>query len=94
MSDLVEYDDGFGTLRIPIQCVTECAGSGDVTGTVMAWATDRRVDWSQTSPARIRDYLRDYGAWTRSELADELDNRARVLWIVSGNIADEGRMTQ
>ena len=38
---------------------------------------------------KIRDELREYGAWEDDELADEKENRARLLWIAVGNIQEE-----
>lgn len=40
---------------------------------------------------RIRDELREYGAWDETELADDAQNRARIIWIAAGNISEETR---
>ena len=37
----------------------------------------------------IRAELKEYGAWDSTELADDAQNRQRILWIAAGNIADE-----
>lgn len=37
----------------------------------------------------IRAELAEYGAWNSRELADDDDNRARILWIACGNVATE-----
>lgn len=39
--------------------------------------------------AKIRDELKEYGAWNDQELSDDGQNRARILWIACGNIRDE-----
>jgi hypothetical protein len=36
----------------------------------------------------IASELREYGAWDEAELADEAQNRARILWIACGDIQD------
>lgn len=38
----------------------------------------------------VRDYLREFGAWDSSELADHADNLERLLWIACGDIVDNG----
>jgi hypothetical protein len=37
---------------------------------------------------KIRAELKEYGAWDAEELSDDEQNRARILWIASGNIRD------
>lgn len=49
----------------------------------------RQLD--KIGPDKIRAELREYGAWDADELADDSANRARIVWIAAGNIADENR---
>ena len=37
----------------------------------------------------IRAELQEYGAWDDTQLADDEENRIRILWIAAGNICDE-----
>ena len=37
---------------------------------------------------KIREELREYGAWGDTELTDESANRMRIVWIAAGNITD------
>jgi hypothetical protein len=37
----------------------------------------------------IREELAEYGAWDDAELADDEENRARIVWIAAGNITEE-----
>jgi hypothetical protein len=39
-------------------------------------------------PEKIRAELRGYGAWDDAELADDAQNRARILWLAAGQIID------
>jgi len=39
-------------------------------------------------PDKIRDELREYGAWDDEELANDLDNSERIVWIAAGNIVE------
>lgn len=38
---------------------------------------------------KIRDELKEYGAWDEEELSNDEDNRARILWIACGDIRGE-----
>lgn len=40
-------------------------------------------------PSKIREELKEYGAWDEQELSDNEANRARIVWIAAGNIRDE-----
>ena len=41
------------------------------------------------SDEKLRDELREYGAWDHEELQDREENELRIIWIAAGNIADE-----
>jgi hypothetical protein len=41
------------------------------------------------APDDIRSELKEYGAWDADELADDDQNRARILWIAAGNVMEE-----
>lgn len=38
---------------------------------------------------KIREELKEYGAWDSEELADDQANRTRIIWIAAGNIREE-----
>jgi hypothetical protein len=40
-------------------------------------------------PDKMRDELREYGAWDAEELADDDANRRRVVWLAAGMIVDD-----
>ena len=40
-------------------------------------------------PEKIRAQLEEYGAWDENELADDEQNRQRIVWIAAGNIKEE-----
>jgi hypothetical protein len=42
-------------------------------------------------PNMIRRELRSYGAWDAEELADDDDNRSRLLWVACGDIVEQSR---
>lgn len=37
----------------------------------------------------VRNELRDYGAWTSDELADDEENLSRILWIACCNVKED-----
>jgi hypothetical protein len=39
-------------------------------------------------PVLIADELKGYGAWDSYELADHVQNKARLLWLACGDIVD------
>ena len=39
-------------------------------------------------PDRVREVLRDYGAWNDDELSDHDANLDRLLWIACGDIVE------
>jgi hypothetical protein len=41
------------------------------------------------APAQIRDELREYGAWSDEELADEAQNRRRIVWCAACDIRED-----
>ena len=42
----------------------------------------------QLDPDRVREVLRDYGAWDDDELSDHDANLDRLLWIACGDIVE------
>lgn len=45
-------------------------------------------------PDDIRAELKPYGAWDDEELQDDEQNKARLLWIVCGDIVEESRQNK
>ena len=54
---------------------------------------DRRIvrQLDKISAEKIRDELREYGAWDADELADDDANRERIVWIAAGDIVENSR---
>jgi len=52
---------------------------------------DRKISrqLDKIGPDAIRQELSEYGAWDDGELANDDDNRARIVWIAAGNIVEE-----
>lgn len=43
------------------------------------------------NPDTLRAELKEYGAWDANELADDAQNRQRIVWLAAGQISDELR---
>ena len=43
---------------------------------------------NRLDPVKVRDVLREYGAWDDDELSDHDDNLDRLLWIACGDIVE------
>ena len=42
-------------------------------------------------PLKVREVLREYGAWDADDLSDHDANLDRLLWIACGDIVEESR---
>lgn len=40
-------------------------------------------------PHKVRDELKEYGAWTDEELSDDRENLIRIVWLAACQIKDE-----
>ena len=72
--------------EIPADCVADIARTGPNEAAVEAWVP--RIDWAEWDADQIRDELRDAGAWSEEELADDLDTSeadAAALLHISGH---------
>jgi hypothetical protein len=49
-----------------------------------------KAQFDAIDPDDIRAELAECGAWDKNELADDAQNRARILWIAAGDVV-EGR---
>lgn len=48
-----------------------------------------RKQFKKIDPEKIKEELKEYGAWDDEELKDVEQNQARILWIACGNIVEE-----
>ena len=47
-----------------------------------------KLQLDKINPKSIRSELDEYGAWDDAALADDAQNRLRILWIACGDIRD------
>jgi hypothetical protein len=64
-------------------------GPCDADVAYLAMSPNIRRQLNKSGPDAIRAELREYGAWDDDELADDAENRLRLVWIAAGNITDE-----
>lgn len=76
-------------VTMPAAAVVECSRPGQPADDAVAHWTPR-IDWTGTDPESIRAELREYGAWTPEQLADDVANRERIVWIAAGVLSEEG----
>ena len=75
------------TRKIAKACSHQGACDDDV-----EWAVDNRKARVTGGDAEtIRRDLKECGAWSTAELADDAQNLRRIVWIAAGNILDELR---
>lgn len=81
-------------LRLPGEAVADICQSGPNDEAVTAWVdrvefcTDIHGKPRATASAILRE-LGEYGAWDADELADDVQNRHRIVWLAAWNIAEE-----
>lgn len=63
-------------------------GRADEAVEVLARVPYVRKQLDAINPAELRAELREYGAWNASELADDEQNKRRIIWIAGGNIRE------
>lgn len=82
-------------LRLPGQAIMDIARQGRNDEAVAYWAPRiTRYEWGEShvwgpTPDRIRDELREHGAWDDDELADDEANWRRIVWCAAHNINED-----
>jgi len=75
----------YGELDVLVDALNDCYHSGQCEVECTYW--ERLIDWrSQSMDAdAIRKELSEHGAWDDAELADDYQNRLRILWLASAD---------
>lgn len=69
----------------PEACIRQCSAPGPVDDAVDYWLGEIGL---ALDPDEARRCLAGYGAWDEDELADDAENRARILWLACGYFND------
>lgn len=83
-----EWFSGRQSIReLPLECIADFRGPGDKTEACKYWVEALNFD----GPAwLIREHLRGYGAWNRTELCDHKSNLERLLFVWASDCAENG----
>jgi len=70
------------------EAIRDCHHQGQCDADVEFWA-DKLPRPERCTPEALRAELSEYGAWDKEELADDVQNWRRIVWIAAGNIQEE-----
>jgi len=80
------FNDRTAIAAPPIDCILDCSARGPVDDAVKYWVHHLQFD----GPAwLIREHLRGYGAWDRSQLCDHQQNLQRLLRVWCSALAEQ-----
>jgi hypothetical protein len=74
-------------VEMPLEAAQACSHQGDCYEDCKIW--EKRINLASLNVNKIREELREYGAWDETELADDYMNRIRIIWLAAGNILEE-----
>ncbi len=80
-------------IKMTLADAESASHQGDCQYDVIELLRDRRIvrQLEKIGPDRIRAELSKWGAWDDGELANDADNRERVVWLAACQIRDEAR---
>lgn len=76
---------------LPRECIDDCSTPGQAADEPVGhWRRDPVVGalLDGLDDDAMRECLRAYGAWDDEELADDEQNRQRVLWLACGDFSE------
>ncbi len=85
-----ESSSGKIALHLTKDQVLSASHSGSCDMDVDALLQDEgiRKQFRSIKPSLITQELKEFGAWNDKELSDRLQNKKRLLWIASNDLAD------
>jgi hypothetical protein len=93
--ELLWHTSGSGRieLQMTLEQARSCSHQGPCDDDVLALSRvpEIKAQLDQIDRRALAAELKQYGAWDAVELADHDQNLQRILWIASGNIAEENR---
>lgn len=77
-------------LRIREEDARSCSHSGQCDDDVAALRKASYIaeQLANVDPTKLKDELREYGAWDEGQLVDHEDNLNRILWFACGDLVD------
>lgn len=94
MSTKTAYFSNGLIIELPEWVVDSCPQNGDCTNAIREFLEDNEVKpiIDALNPYDIRSELYEYGAWNDTELANDQENKERILWAAIGNIWDDNNL--
>ena len=79
------------TIELELEDALYCSQQGACDGYVSDALDEPYIaeQFEEIDKNDIRAELKEYGAWNKGELTNNMENRARILWIAAGNIREE-----
>lgn len=71
----------------PEYCIDDCYHPGSCDQDVKAWVKDLKLSANKKDLVK---YLKGFGAWEDSELKNHQSNLMRLLWLIAGDITNQG----
>jgi hypothetical protein len=87
MDFLYAYFNRFELKLFP-QAVEDCYHQGDCLSDVQFWL-DKIREINQIDDVKIKEELKEYGAWDDEELNDINKNWEKIIWLGAGNIQED-----
>ena len=78
------------SISMPQAAVDACSHSGACDSDVAHWQ-DKIQRPADATPQALAAELKEYGAWTETELKNDAANWQRIIWIAAGNIKDDNK---
>lgn len=81
-------DGTYGTeIDLPADCIADLTAPGDCESAARHWVEQPEIaaQLDAIGHASLARALRECGAWTDEELADEESTRLRSIWIAAGS---------
>lgn len=82
------WTEGMGRLEIEmtLEQAQSASHQGDCSEDIKALVRELNLS---LDPDKVRDSLREYGAWDDDELADDATNLQRIVWIAACDLNEE-----
>ena len=90
------WSDGMGRLEIEmtLEQAESASHQGRCDDDVASLVEELRGQLDKLDKEKVKESLKEYGAWNEEELSDHEANLQRLVWIASGDMVEEARNEQ
>lgn len=84
------YFNYIGSIELPVEIIEMCPiiGSADNAIAEMRTLPEVIAELSKIDPEKLKQELKEYGAWDADQLAIHNDNLDRILWLACCDIQE------